>query len=166
MKKILTTALIAATLATSAMAFEQQGVKEGNSRVGVNAMYMSVTPDGGDSIDMGLITGSYAAFLTDSVELGLGLTYIISDDNSDYTLTPFAKYNFVDVSPTVVPYVGLGFAYMNGDSTEEAETGYNAEGGVKIFTSETTAITTALFYEAYDEFDITGLKIGIEIYFD
>ncbi len=174
-KKIAMATLLAATLSTSALAFEQQGVKEGNTRVGLNVTYDQSTYGDNDSSGTGFLTASWAKYFTDSVEGGLGITYMLNnpadgDADNSYTLSPFLKYNFSDFSPTSVPFIGASFVMMDGDSYEEALTGYGAEIGSNVFVDETTAFAPALYYQKYDfdgtDYVIIGVKIGIELFFD
>jgi len=181
MKKIISTVLIVASLATSAMAFEQQGVKDGNNVLALDLRYTSTSPDAGESNDMATVFGSFSHFLTDSIELGLGLGYTLREsnsmDSSTLTLTPFVQYNFGDVSPTMVPYIGVGVSIFSTDSTSypagggtatessDSETGYSAEGGLKIFISEKTSVVPAIYYESYDLYSVMGFKVGLQVYF-
>lgn len=169
-KKIMTSALIAATLSTSAFAFEQQGVKDGNNVLGLDLRYTSTSTDGSDETsEMTMLNATFSHFLTDSVELGVGLGYIYvaQGETTTYTLTPFAQYNFVDVSPTMVPYIGVGVALFNteSDTYTDDDTGYSAEAGVKMFVSENAAFVPAIYYESYEFFSTTGIKVGLQVYF-
>jgi len=170
-KKITTAVLLSASLATSSFAFEQQGVKEGNNVIGFDLRYTDTSPDVGGSSTTTTLFGSGSYFYTDNIELGLGLSYNLSESTGSKsettTLTPFVQYNFVDVSPTMVPYVGGGISLQSTSSTgsSTSSTGFSFEGGLKMFMSEKTSIVPALFFESYDAVTVTGLKVGVQIYF-
>ena len=169
-KRLVTTALVTASLMTSALAFEQEGIQKGNSVLGLDLRYTSMEYDGGGSSDMTTLNGSYSYLVTDSIEVGLGFGYSYSDNTTEQTtttLSPFVQYNFVSVSPTLVPYVGLGVSIFasDNDGTTTDETGISGEGGLKIFISEKTSIVPAIYYDSYDKFSQTGLKVGLQVYF-
>lgn len=177
-KKITATALIAASLTTSAIAFEQQGAKKGNSVVGMDVRYnsMSIETAGTTTTNTNTnINVSYSQFLTDSIELGayLGSSLSSSDtagstDTTSQNVGIMANYNFSSVSPTLVPYVGInGSMYtMDNGGTKTDENGYGAEAGLKIFVSEKASIVPAAYYQKLGEsLTQTGAKVAVQFYF-
>lgn len=175
-KTLLITALLATGLGTSVFAFEQEGVKDGNNRLALSAMYYQESQDGQDEKPRTLyIFGSFSRFFTDSIEAGVGLSYSLTDPDTDadstisYTAYPFVNYNFDIASPTMVPYVGAGLAFFgfdSGDGNSDTNLGWNTEAGLKMFITEMAAFTPAVYYQDNGDFgDQLGLKVGVEIYF-
>lgn len=178
--KILPVLLATTILGTSAFGLEQQAIKQGNSAVTIGMRYSSIQTDG-DSSQYGHFDASYSYFVTDGLELGLGLGYLLSSGqwrDSAVTVSPFISYNFVNNSETVVPYIGIGASYakwksssnyhVSGTPTERYETdgtAFNAELGLKVFVTKDVAIVPALYTISYSDFTNSGLKVGVQFFF-
>ena len=175
-KKIVTASVIAASLTTSALAFEQQGVKKGNSVVGVDVRYTSTDIDAGGTTSTSSNTNanvSYSRFFTDSIEVGAYIGTMISSspgssDTTTQNIGVMANWNFSSVSPTMVPYVGINGAMYSSETGGKTsdENGYGAEAGLKIFVSEKASIVPAAYYQSFGEFMTqTGAKVALQVYF-
>lgn len=185
MKKVLIGIVVLLSLSTSAFSFERHGIKEGVSGVDFSMRYSGMSPDYGDdsnNIYTARISGGYAYFLTDSVELGLGLGYTFLDGgaykNHIFTLTPSLKYNFTNVSETMVPYIGIGVSFLkykyrdNHSGTgytpndgDYSDTAADVELGLKVFAAENFAVVPALYSLVYENYTEQGLKVGFQFLF-
>ena len=172
-KKILTVALVATCISTSIFAFEQQGIKKGNSKVGMDVRYTSnettnsVTNTTSTTSNSN-VNVSYAKFITDSIEIGgsVGLNGN-NDGNTTTTSTNYGvgiNYNFSNMSPKIVPYVGVSYAVFVPDQGDSLGGG-QAEAGLRIFISEKASITPAAYYQSFENSTTTGAKVSIEVYF-
>ncbi|MEA3522087.1 MAG: outer membrane beta-barrel protein [Campylobacterota bacterium] len=166
MKKLLVLALCAG-LSTSLLAFQQEGVAEGNKKVSV---YGELSNQ--DKSSMLYIGGSAGYYINNYIEVGGGLYGYINtydgDTSEAITLSPYAQYNFSDYAPTIIPYVGVGLTYSMYEYGGETDSqlGFSLEAGGKFFTAPKTSFTPALFYQTNDYGDTLGVRIALEIYFD
>jgi len=182
--RILPALLATAILGTSVFGSEQQdtkqSIKQGDSAVTLGMRYASMQTDGEDS-QYGHFDASYSYFVTDGLELGLGLGYLLSSGqyrDTAVTVSPYVAYNFVHNSETIVPYIAMGASYSkwksrsnthsNQTGTEAYETdgtAFNAELGLKVFVTQDVAIVPALYTISYSDFTNSGLKVGVQFFF-
>jgi hypothetical protein len=140
--------------ASSAQAFEQQGIKNGNQSLSMFGSISVTSPETGDSSTTGMVGGSIGSVVTDNVEIELGFTLVGNESNGSTTsalfMRPAVKYHFVSSNVTMVPYVGaygsLGSSESGGFSTSMYGGGVSA--GANMFISENVAFYPEAQFEA------------------
>jgi len=160
LKKLLILLLILST----ANAFEQNGVKEGNNRVSASARL--TFPDGGDTSLQ--VLGQYGKFLTDDVEIMVDLFSSTSDGDTFYLLGLGGNYYFAK-KPTLTPYVGAQYyrSGLSGDSDFTAN-GTRFYIGTHKFLTENFAITPeagAMFFD-FTDYSQSYLNVYLTYFFD
>ncbi len=126
--------LLLVSLAPATMAQDDEGLKD-KFELQAAAAWASVA-----DIDVTALAFNAGKFLTRELEAQLGFLYLRGDlgggSASLWAIAPAAVYNFVPKTPSsVVPYVGLGWYYLNGDSGsyETDENGLHFFVGAKFF---------------------------------
>ena len=183
LKKILSVALTTAILSVPSLAFEQNGVKKGQNSVSASFRHAELSPDYEDASSSYLtaMDAKYSYFVTDNVEIGFGLGYMLTNSNDDktkiVTAMPFVNYNFTLESKTLVPYVGAGASFLaynyqegygpgtSGESSNFDDTAGTFEIGLKVFAAENLAIVPAYHVLSYENFMNHGVKVGIQFFF-
>ena len=164
LKKTLTSVVMLSALSSTASAFEQNGIKEGNNRVSASAR-LSVPDEGDKSITL---LGQYGYFLSDDVELMLDLFSSTSGSDTFYLLGFGANYYFAK-TPTLTPYVGA--QYYNSGMTGNSDLSANGDKiyvGAHQFLSENFAITPeggAQFVD-FTDYTETYLNVYLTYFFD
>ena len=144
-RNILTTLAILATLST-ANTFEQDGVKEGNSKISIG-LYTTIPDEGDTSMTL---YGGIGHFLTDDIEVVLDTLINVQDSETLYYLKPGINYYFMK-TPTLTPYVGTNLYYF--DSTidnSDSSYGNNYHVGAHQFFSENAAITAEIGMDYFE----------------
>ena len=140
--------------ASPAAAFEQQGVKEGNTTVSVFGTVNNSSPDEGDSVTLAMVGGALGTMTSDTFGVELGFTYMGVNSGDDtmqmLMLRPAIRYYFVD-NPTMVPYVGAHVNWGTINLSDEDDNinmyGGGASAGANFFITETVAIYPELQIE-------------------
>ena len=178
MKKVFSAILMAFMISCS---FAYAGTKAGNLEIGVNFAYDHFS--GGDSdADNIIFGGQFSYFITDAVSLGLTSVVMWNspDDDSDDmieesdTTIVFVEFQpdyHLNISGTIVPYLGPHLGIMYGDSDGESETDFDYGGhiGIKAFVSENSFFDLQGRYTRYnfDDDDVNDFRfqIGIHVFF-
>ena len=160
LKNTLASILMLSTLATAGT-FEQNGVKEGNSRVSIGLNSIINNNDGENPT--GTFYGEYGKFLTDDIELDIYTLISLSNvtnksqdfiyGSNSYTTYHIGlggNYYFLK-TPTLTPYVGAKYYYTdstldvtkkeNGNKIDFSSNGANIHLGLHKFFSENLAVT-------------------------
>jgi len=162
--KTLSSLLFITAISTTATAFEQNGVKEGNNRVSASVRFAS--PDEGD--ESLTFIGQYGKFVTDDIELMVDI-FSFTNADTNYLLGLGANYYFMK-NPTLTPYVGGQYFYS--DSTQTGAD-YSANGsrfylGTHKFLTENFAVTPeagARFFD-FTEYSESYLNVYLTYFFD
>ena len=98
----------------------------------------------------------FGYFVADDVELGLSGNVNLTDDSHQFSIGPFAEYNFRTGSKWV-PFITGGFEWINADIDIELEEGdvssdsdavaFGAGAGIKYFIADNIAISTKYTHE-------------------
>ena len=111
---------------------------------------------GGASVSATLFTAKYGRFVTPNIEPQLGLFYAKLDiggggDLSGWGITPAVSYNFVsEESTNIVPYVGVGWYFLDSDDLGLSENGLTAFAGARFFVGgENYATSSHAFFLEY-----------------
>ena len=166
LKNTLTSLLLltATTSMLSASTFEQNGVKEGNTRLSLG-VYSTVPDEGDASVSM---HGELGRFLADDIEVSLATFITVSNGDTLYYIKPGANYYFMK-TPTLTPYVG-GHIYYFDSTADGAEGSYgnNYHAGAHMFFSENVAVTGEFgldFFEFTDYLQ-TYTNVSLTYFFD
>ncbi|MDF1779991.1 MAG: outer membrane beta-barrel protein [Alcanivoracaceae bacterium] len=139
----------------------QAQLAKGDKEVGATLQYQSV-----DSIDITLLTGSVGQMFTDKLLGKFGLSMVDADGMKSTALAGEAQYLLGDGGADFIPYVLGGLAMYDSDAAEDIEFGFSIGAGLKQFVSERTAVNYEFRHTALPDFDIDGITIGINFYFD
>jgi len=137
--------------------FEQDGVKEGNSRFSIS-LYSEKHADA--NYMKGKVNLLYSKFLSDDIETFIHALDNLTDNIHTYKLDAGLSYYFLK-RPTLTPYIGLEMG-LSGDSTNGIKL-FNEQSfyiGTHKFFSENIALTPELGIEFID------FKIHSETYFN
>ena len=94
---------------------------------------------GGADVSATLFLANYGRFVTPNIEPQLGLFYAKLDlggggDVSGWGIMPAVSYNFVSEERTnIVPYVGVGWYFLDSNDLNLSENGFTAFGGARFF---------------------------------
>ena len=117
--------------------FEQNGVNEGNVKLSA-ALYSTQSSDEFDTFGL---TTQLGYFLTDRIEILIGLDIDVERDEIYYTLAPGISYYFYKTLITS-SYIGAKVYYWNTSNEYiEEEKGNTFYLGTDLFISENVAIT-------------------------
>ena len=146
MKKVVGLMLFAAVIfAFSGITSAQ--IEEGNKEL--QALFSFQTTSGEGSVDTLIIMGGLGYYFTQNHAAGINLmlmTYTEPIEDEWMGLAPiqvFYTYNFIVQNPKLVPYVGasVGKVALIGDMMPDISIWiYGANGGIKYFISENTAL--------------------------
>ena len=148
MKRVIKHLALLAIIATYGNTFEQNGVKDGNTRVSAS-LYSNQNRDEYDTINFNAQLGYFA---TNRIEVLIGVDTITQQDNTYFTLSPGVNYYFYN-TPIVTSYIGTQYYYWN--TTNEyikEKDGMTFYVGTHIFLSENVAVTPE-FGSIYLDFD-------------
>ena len=156
--------LVASSTFSNAVAFEQNGVKEGNNKLSV-ALYTTIPDEGDESIS---VYGQAGHFFSDNVEVLLDVFSSTSNGDTTYMLSPGVNYYFAK-TPTLTPYVGAQVYYFDStmDNSESSFGNKFAIGAHKFF-NENVAVTPeagAQFFE-FDEYLQSYVNVYLTYFFD
>lgn len=139
--------------------FEQNGVKEGNSRVSVGLYGERHYLQSSENLDI-KFNATYGKFLSDSFEISLKLKD--NTDFKDHIYKIDSGYNFYLFKElTYTPYIGFELG-ISGNTRVNSKT-INEEGiylGIHNFFSENIALTNEIGFE------LTDLKKATETYYN
>ncbi len=139
--------------------FEQNGVKEGNSRVSVGLYGERHYLQSSENLDI-KVNATYGKFLSDSFEISLKLKDSTDFKNHIYKID--SGYNFYLFKElTYTPYIGFELG-ISGNTRVNSKT-INEEGiylGIHNFFSENIALTNEIGFE------LTDLKKATETYYN
>jgi len=166
--------LVVLSTFSSAVSFEQQGVKEGNDRISLG-LYTTLHNDNGND-PTATLYGQYGKFVTDDIELVLDLfTNLSTNGTTDnaaitYMVGPGINYYFLK-TPTVTPYVGTQAFYS--DTITDDDGDFSAYGskyyvGFHKFFNENVSMTPELSVQLYDftDYSSTNLNVYLTYFFD
>ena len=152
--------ILAMSTLSSAGTFEQNGVKEGNSRVSASAR-ISIPDEGDESIQF---FGQYGRYLTDDIEVMLDVFTHTQDANTIYMIGPGVNYYFAK-TPTLTPYVGTQVYYTDyltdDDNIDYSSTGLKVYLAAHKFLSEDFAITPEVGAQFIDFEDYTESYVNV-----
>ena len=166
--------LILLSTFSSAVSFEQNGVKEGNDRISIG-LYTTLHNDSGSN-PTATLYGQYGRFITDDIELVLDLyTQLSTNEVTDnkaisLLLGPGINYYFAK-TPTLTPYVGTQVFYS--DKLTDDDGDFSGQGskyyvGFHKFLNENASITPELSVQLFDftEYSSTNLNVYLTYFFD
>lgn len=173
LKNTLASILMLSTLATAGT-FEQNGVKEGNSRISLGITSTLDNDSGSDA--SGTLFGEYGKFITDDIELGLYTLTTFSGSDVTYHLGVGGNYYFLK-TPTLTPYVGAKYYYTDstadvyrtdGSKIDFSSNGTNVHLGLHKFFTENFAVSPEVGTQFVDfsEYQSTYLNIYLTYFFD
>ncbi|HHB93631.1 MAG TPA: hypothetical protein ENK88_00605 [Campylobacterales bacterium] len=148
MKRLISYLSLLAIITNYTNAFEQNGVKDGNTRVSVS-LYSNQNKDEYNTINF---NAQLAYFATNKIETLVGIDTITQQDNTYFTISPGVNYYFYN-RPIITSYIGTQYYYLN--STNEyikSKDGIKFYVGTHIFLSENVAVTPE-FGSIYLNFD-------------
>jgi len=148
LKKVINYLALLAIIASYGNAFEQNGVKNGNTRVSAS-LYSSQDIDEYNTINFNAQLGYFA---TNKIEALIGLDTITQQNNTYFTISPGLNYYFYN-RPIITSYIGTQYYYWN--TTNEyirEKDGIKFYVGTHIFLSENVAVTPE-FGSIYLDFD-------------
>lgn len=164
LRKALSSLVLITAISTTATAFEQNGVKEGNNRISGSVQLRS--PDGGD--ESLTFLAQYGRFITDDVEAMVDVFSATTNSNTSYYLGLGANYYFMK-NPTLTPYVGAQYyrtgLTSNSDSVLDGDKLYI---GAHKFLTENFAVTPeagARFFD-FSEYNESYLNIYLTYFFE
>jgi hypothetical protein len=195
LKKTVATILILGTI-TQISAFEQNGVKEGNSRVSIGLTSIVDNDDGSDG--SGTFYGQYGKFITDNIEIASYIFANLSDGGQqsgenlyynvdrgiDYQIAIGLNYYFLK-TVTLTPYIGIqyyhtdstrdsykyqknGDYYMGGHKVDYTSDGDRCYLGLHKFFSENLAVTpeAGMRFVDFTDYMNTYFNIYLTYFFD
>jgi len=104
LKRVIRHLVLLAIIATYGNAFEQNGVKDGNTRVSAS-LYSNQNRDEYDTINFNAQSGYFAM---NKIEVLIGIDTITQQDNTYFTLSPGVNYYFYN-TPIVISYIGTKY---------------------------------------------------------
>jgi len=155
-------------------------VTKGSNEIAIDGK-LDFATEVGTAFDMRV---KYAYFFWDRIALGARATMDNNDAMNHFGVGLTGEYNFVLpegwrplFGTDLVPYLGVGVDYRHAKLFDEKESAvvFGAEGGVKMFLTDSTAISLALVGELAteeiyaDDLDATdkdlSLQVGMRFYF-
>ena len=151
MKKVVTLMLFAAAIfAFSGIANAQ--IEEGDKEL--QALFSFQTTSGEGSIDIFMLMGGFGYYFTQNHAAGINLQLMEFNIGDEWMgmcpVQVFYTYNFIVQNPKLVPYVGasVGKVVLIGDMMPEVSIWvYGANGGIKYFISENTALVPQILLQ-------------------
>lgn len=175
--KILKTTIVSLSLLStlsSAVSFEQNGVKDGNDRVSIGLTSIVHYNSGSDG--SGTLYGEYGHFLTDNIELGIYTLSSFSGGDVLYHIGALGNYYFLK-TPTLTPYIGAKYYYTDwtkdayrkdGSKIDYSSNGNDFHIGAHKFFSENLALTSEVGSQFIDftEYSSTYFNLNLTYFFD
>lgn len=172
MQKVLLVVLAALVLSVPAYA-QETGLMDKNE-VQLAAAWADVA-----DVSATLLAAHYGRFITPNIQAQLGVIWADIDfegsNVSAFAIAPAIAYYFIGENTTnIVPYLGVGYYFLNADAAEEGsinENGLEAFGGVKFFVGGDYLTSNRAFFVEYrylnDVFgdNVSAVMVGITNFF-
>jgi len=130
--------LILLTIPSFSKNIEENGVKNGNIQLSAGLFTEQGKKDSANTINLDIKSGY---FLSNNIEIILGLKTITKNKETTFTLSPGFNYYFYQ-TPIFTPYIGFQYYYQNTTneyiSSKEGDSFYM---GTHLFLSEDIALT-------------------------
>lgn len=173
-RKVAVLIVLALVLGLAATAQAEEGML-GRNELAFAAAWAKIS-GGGSDLSALLFATNYGRFVTPNIEPQIGLFYVNlknSGSISGWGIMPAVSYNFVSETMTnIVPYVGLGWYFLDSNDLSLSENGLTAFAGARFFVSGESCTTAShAFFAEYRHInniggaDINAVLFGITNFF-